>query len=165
TDRLNRETGVGNTSPAYSFGAQVAEVKVDLETGRVRVVRMASAVDCGVAINPTAVEGQVEGSVAGGIGQALLEVFYQRDGLKLNPSLLEYRLPQVTDMPEMETLIVETREKEGPFGAKGVGEFVQIPTAAAIANAVYDAIGVRIHDLPITPDKILAALARSKARP
>ncbi|MFQ5913570.1 MAG: xanthine dehydrogenase family protein molybdopterin-binding subunit [Nitrospinota bacterium] len=164
TDRLNRETGVGNTSPAYSFGTQVAEVKVNLETGKIRVIRMTSSVDCGIAINPTAVEGQVEGSVSGGIGQTLLECFYQRDGLMLNPSLLEYRLPQATDMPEMETILVETREKEGPFGAKGVGEFVQIPTAAAIANAVYDAIGVRIHDLPITPDKVLAALSKAGAR-
>lgn len=164
TDRLNRETGVGNTSPAYSFGAQVAEVEVDLETGRVRVVSMVSAVDCGVAINPTAVEGQVEGSVSGGIGQALMEGFHQKDGLMLNPSLLEYRLPLVTDMPEMKTILVETREEEGPFGAKGVGEFVQIPTAAAIANAVHDAIGVRIHDLPITPDKVLTALGKARAR-
>lgn len=162
TDRLNRETGEGNTSPAYSFGAQVAEVKVDLETGHVKVIRMASAVDCGIAINPTAVEGQVEGSVSGGIGQALLEGFYQRDGIMMNPSLLEYRLPQVTDMPVMETILVETREEEGPFGAKGVGEFVQIPTTAAIANAIYDAIGVRIYDLPITPDKILNALKKGK---
>ncbi|MDP7384798.1 MAG: xanthine dehydrogenase family protein molybdopterin-binding subunit [Nitrospinota bacterium] len=162
TDRLDRETGMGNASPAYSFGAQVAEVKVDLESGRVKVVRMTSAIDCGVAINPTAVEGQVEGSVSGGIGQALMEGFYTKDGLMLNPSLLEYRLPQVSDMPEMETHIVESREEEGPFGAKGVGEFVQIPTAAAIANAVYDAIGVRIYDLPITPDKVLAALGEKK---
>jgi CO/xanthine dehydrogenase Mo-binding subunit len=92
-----------------------------------------------------------------------MEGFYQRDGLILNPSLLEYRLPLVTDMPEMETIIVETREEEGPFGAKGVGEFVQIPTAAAIANAICDAIGVRIHDLPLTPDKILTALGKKKA--
>ncbi len=162
TDRLDRETGMGDASPAYSFGAQVAEVKVDLESGRVKVVRMTSAIDCGVAINPTAVEGQVEGSVSGGIGQALMEGFYTKDGLMLNPSLLEYRLPQVSDMPEMETHIVESREEEGPFGAKGVGEFVQIPTAAAIANAVYDAIGVRIYDLPITPDKVLAALGEKK---
>ena len=162
TDRLDRETGIGNTSPAYSFGAQVAEVEVNLESGHVKVIRMSSAVDCGVAINPTAVEGQVEGSVSGGIGQALMEGFYAVDGLMLNPSLLEYRLPQVTDMPEMETIIVETREEEGPYGAKGVGEFVQIPTAAAVANAVYDAIGVRIHDLPITPDKVMAALGKKR---
>ena len=162
TDRLNRKTGVGNTSPAYSFGAQVAEVKVDLETGHVKVIRMTSGVDCGIAINPTSVEGQVEGSVSGGIGQALMEGFHQRDGLMLNPSLLEYRLPQVTDMPEMETILVETLEKEAPFGAKGVGEFVQIPTTAAIANAVYDAIGVRIYDLPITPEKILKALGKKR---
>ncbi|MDP6084683.1 MAG: molybdopterin-dependent oxidoreductase [Nitrospinota bacterium] len=162
TDRINRETGVGNPSLAYSFGAQVAEVKVDLESGRVKVVRMTSAIDCGVALNPTAVEGQVDGSVSGGIGQALMEGFDTKGGLMLNPSLLEYRLPQVSDMPEMETHIVESREEEGPFGAKGVGEFVQIPTAAAIANAVYDAIGVRIYDLPITPDKVLAALGEKK---
>ncbi len=163
TDRINRETGVGNPSLAYSFGAQVAEVKVDLESGRVKVVRMTSAIDCGVALNPTAVEGQVDGSVSGGIGQALMEGFDTKGGLMLNPSLLEYRLPQVSDMPEMETHIVETREEEGPFGAKGVGEFIQIPTAAAIANAVYDAVGVRIHDLPITPDKVLAVLGKKKA--
>ncbi len=163
TDRINRETGVGNPSLAYSFGAQVAEVKVDLESGRVKVVRMTSAIDCGVALNPTAVEGQVDGSVSGGIGQALMEGFDTKGGLMLNPSLLEYRLPQVSDMPEMETHIVETREEEGPFGAKGVSEFIQIPTAAAIANAVYDAVGVRIHDLPITPDKVLAVLGKKKA--
>lgn len=162
-DRLNRQTGEGNSAPAYSFGTQVAEVEVDRLTGKVKVLKVTAAIDCGFAINPLSVEGQVEGSIVGGIGQALLEDFSRDGGHILNPNFLDYKLPLTCEAPQIDTIIVRTHEPEGPFGAKGVGEFVQIPTAAAIANAVYDAIGVRIKSLPMTPEDVLKAIEEKKA--
>ncbi|MBI3079148.1 MAG: molybdopterin-dependent oxidoreductase [Deltaproteobacteria bacterium] len=158
SERLDRETGMGNVSPAYSFATQVAEVEVDEATGTVRVLRVTAAVDGGTPINPAGVEGQLEGSIVMGLGQALLEGFATRHGVILNPSMLEYKVPQASDAPHVETLIVNAADPGGPFGAKGVGEFALVPTLAAIANAIYDAVGVRITSLPITPEKLLAAL-------
>jgi CO/xanthine dehydrogenase Mo-binding subunit len=149
---------MGNVSPAYSFATQIAEVEVDETTGAVRVLRVTAAVDGGVAINPAGVEGQLEGSVVMGIGQALMEGFVMRQGVILNPSMLDYKVPQTHDAPEVETIIVEVTDPGGPFGAKGVGEFALVPTLAAVANAIYDAVGVRITSLPITREKMLAAL-------
>ncbi len=151
-------TGEGNISPSYSFSAYVAEVEVDTETGRVKVSRITTAHDCGFAINPMAVEGQIEGGIQMGIGHALSEGFFREEGQTLNPSFLNYGMATSLDMPEIKTIIVETIDPEGPFGAKEAGEGTMIPTNPAIANAVYDAIGVRIKDLPITPEKILKAL-------
>jgi 4-hydroxybenzoyl-CoA reductase subunit alpha len=158
SERLDRETGMGNVSPAYSFATQIAEVEVDEMTGAVRVLRVTAAVDGGVAINPFGVQGQLEGSVVMGIGQALMEGFVMRRGVMLNPSMLDYKVPQTHDAPEVETIIVEVADPGGPFGAKGVGEFALVPTLAAVANAIYDAVGVRITSLPITREKMLAAL-------
>jgi len=159
---LNFETGEVNLSPTYSFGAHSALVKVDMETGEVRVETLAAAHDCGVAINPMSVEGQIEGSVSMAFGQALLENFWFDGGQMLNPSLLNYKLATSLDMPETKPIIVESDDPEGPFGAKEASEGVLIPTMPAIANAVYNAIGVRIKELPITPEKVLRGLEKKK---
>ncbi|HLA28142.1 MAG TPA: molybdopterin cofactor-binding domain-containing protein [Syntrophales bacterium] len=145
-------------SPTWSFGAHVAEVEVDRETGVVKVHKVAAAHDCGFAINPMSVEGQIEGSVSMTFGQALLEELNMEKGWVMNPSFLGYRLPTAEDMPQVKSIIVESQDPEGPFAAKEASEGTNIPTIPAIANAVYDAIGVRIKDLPITPEKILKAL-------
>jgi 4-hydroxybenzoyl-CoA reductase subunit alpha len=159
-EKLNPETGAGNISGAYSFGAQAAEVDVDLRTGRVNVLRMTAAIDCGKPLNPMAVEGQMEGSIAMGLGWALSEDFVRVEGRTLNASFLDYHIPRTENMPPMEIILVETQDPLGPFGAKGMSEGSMLPTAPAIVNAVEDAIGVRITDLPITPEKILRALER-----
>jgi 4-hydroxybenzoyl-CoA reductase subunit alpha len=149
--------GVG-PSPSYSYSAQVAEVTVDPETGRVRVEKIVAAHDCGRALNPLTVEGQIEGSVYMGFGQALQEDMVWENGRLMNPSLLEYRIPSTLENPEIESIIVESEDPEGPFGAKEAGEGSLAATIPAIANAIYDAVGVRINSIPITPDKVLAAL-------
>lgn len=154
----NWETGEGNLSAAYSFGAQVAEVEVDVETGQVRVIGTAAAHDCGFAINPMAAEGQFEGSISGGLGQALLEGFTIEEGQTLNPNLMGYGLPTAMDMPTVKTVLVETIDPVGPFGAKEAGEGTQISTVPAIVNAISHAIGAQIQELPVTPEKILKAL-------
>jgi CO/xanthine dehydrogenase Mo-binding subunit len=150
-----------NLAPAYAFAAQVAEVEVDPLTGQVRVLKVTAAHDCGYAINPASLESQIEGSISQGIGQCLLEEVVMDQGKVMTPSFLLYKVPLASNMPVMEPLLVESDEKEGPFGAKGVAESTQIPTAAAIANAIYDATGIRLKELPIGPDKILS-LMRSK---
>ena len=155
--------GVG-PSPSYSYSAQVAEVTVDAETGRVRVDRIIVAHDCGKALNPLTVEGQVEGSVYMGMGQALQEEMVWRDGRLMNPTILEYRIPTTLETPEIDSIIVESNDPEGPFGAKEAGEGSLAATIPAIANAVYDAIGVRIRELPITPEKVLATLREKEKR-
>jgi len=153
--------GVG-PSPSYSYSAQVAEVSVDTETGRVQVHRVIAAHDCGKALNPMTVEGQIEGSVYMGLGQALQEEMIWNKGRLMNPSLLEYRIPSTLETPEIESIIVESIDPEGPFGAKEAGEGSLAATIPAIANAIYDAVGVRINTLPITPEKILAALSEKQ---
>lgn len=153
-------TGIGNQSSAYSFGAQVAEVEVDPESGKVKVLQVVDAHDCGFAINPQGVEAQLDGSVHMGMGLALSEGLQWDGGQILNGSFLEYKIPTSLDTPRVTPILIEPIDPQGPFGAKGIGESTQIPTAPAIANAVYDAIGARIKDLPITPDKILRALRR-----
>ncbi len=153
----HKGAGVG-PSPSYSYSAQVAEVSVDTETGRVHVHRIVAAHDCGKALNPLTVEGQIEGSVYMGLGQALQEEMVWNNGRLMNPSLLEYRIPSTLETPEIESIIVESHDPEGPFGAKEAGEGSLAATIPAIANAIYDAVGVRINTLPITPDRILAAL-------
>lgn len=158
TQLVDKDTYKGNISAAYGFGAQMAEVEVDTETGKVRVLRLACANDVGHAINPMAVEGQIEGGAQMGLGYALTEELIVKDGKVLNPDLLDYRLFTSADMPIIETHIIETDDPGGPFGAKGVGEMGGTPTAAAIANAIYDAVGVRMIQLPMTPERVLAAL-------
>ena len=153
--------GVG-PSPAYSYSAQVAEVSVDEETGEVTVHKIWAAHDCGRALNPVAVVGQVIGSVWMGLGQALEEEMVWKDGLLMNPGLLEYRSPSAAESPEIECFIVESIDPEGPFGAKEAGEGSLAATIPAISNAIYDAVGVRLREAPFTPERVLAALRAKK---
>jgi len=147
------------TSPAYSFSACVAEVDVDLETGQVTVTRLTDAHDLGTAINPMAVEGQCEGAGVMMLSEALLEdVVFDEDGRIRNPSLHDYLIATACDAPEMETIIVPSYEPRGPYGGKECGEGSTLPVIGAIANAVSDAIGVRVSELPITPERVRALL-------
>ncbi len=153
--------GVG-PSPAYSYSAQVAEVTVDEDTGEVTVHKVWAAHDCGRALNPVSVEGQIIGSVWMGMGQALTEEMIWKDGLLMNPGLLEYRSPSSVESPEVEPIIVESIDPEGPFGAKECSEGSLAATIPAIANAIYDAVGIRLHECPFTPERVLAALRAKK---
>ena len=153
--------GVG-PSPAYSYSAQVAEVSVDEETGEVTVHKVWAAHDCGRALNPVSVEGQIIGSVWMGMGQALTEEMLWKDGMLMNPGLLEYRSPSAVESPEVEPIIVESVDPEGPFGAKECSEGSLAATIPAIANAIYDAVGIRLHESPFTPERVLAALRAKK---
>ena len=148
----------GNLSVAYAYGTHGVEVEVDRETGSVKIVNYVAAHDVGKALNPMLLEGQISGGGVMGLGYTLTERMVYRNGKLLNANYLDYKMPTVKDVPPMEAVIVETDELDGPFGAKGIGEPGLVPTAPAIANAIYDAVGVRIRDLPITPDKVLAAL-------
>jgi 4-hydroxybenzoyl-CoA reductase subunit alpha len=157
----HKGAGVG-PSPAYSYSAQVAEVSVDEETGEVTVHKVWASHDCGRALNPVSVEGQIIGSVWMGMGQALSEEMVWKDGLLMNPGLLEYRSPSSAESPEIEPIIVESVDPEGPFGAKECSEGSLAATIPAIANAIYDAVGVRLHESPFTPERVLAALREKK---
>jgi 4-hydroxybenzoyl-CoA reductase subunit alpha len=160
----HKGAGVG-PSPAYSYSSQVAEVSVDEETGEVTVHKVWAAHDCGRALNPVSVEGQIIGSVWMGMGQALTEEMVWKDGMLMNPGLLEYRSPSSVESPEVEPIIVESVDPEGPFGAKECSEGSLAATIPAIANAIYDAVGVRLHESPFTPERVLAALrAKQKAK-
>jgi len=158
SEMVDLVAGCGNPCPTYTFGTQIAEVEVDTDTGQVTVIRVVAAHDVGKAINPMAIEGQLEGSISQGIGFALTERVIWEKGVVKNPKLTDYNLPTTMDISKVISILIETNDPEGPFGAKGIGEAGLIPTAGAIANAIYDAIGVRIRDLPITADKILDAL-------
>jgi len=152
----------GMISPAYSFGLQAAEVEVDTETGKVKLVHVTTAHESGTVINPAGITGQLEGAIqmAGGFG--FCEDQPIDEGKILNPSFADYKFIRSLDMPETKILEIDTYEPEGPFGAKEAGEGLTNPTAGAIANAIYKAVGVRITDLPITPEKVLRALKQKK---
>jgi 4-hydroxybenzoyl-CoA reductase subunit alpha len=151
------------TSPAYGCSAQVAEVSVDLESGQVTVESLTGAHDCGQAINLTGVEGQMHGSISMGLGEALFErVHFDNRGRILNANLADYKIPTSLDMPRVKALVVETGEPNGPFGAKEVGEGGIMPTIPAILNALYDATGVRFEKLPVTAERVAAALRGEK---
>ena len=160
--------GVG-PSPAYSYSAAIAEVDVDAETGFVRVERIWIGHDIGQSINPMLVMGQVEGGVYMGLGEALMEEMAYRANRNVVhkfPSLLEYKSPTTHDMCDVKTYLIEDADPNGPFGAKEVGQGPLLPVMPAVANAVYDAVGVRVDEVPITPEKILAALrAKSQGKP
>jgi 4-hydroxybenzoyl-CoA reductase alpha subunit len=156
-----RRQSVG-PSPAYSFTAQVAEVSVDAETGIVVVDRIWVAHDCGRALNRTVVEGQIEGCVYMGVGEALYEEQSYRGGMLKAPSILEYKIPTVHETPEITTIIVETHDPGGPFGAKEAGEGPQLSTVPAIASAIEDAIGIQLTEAPFTPERVLKAIERSR---
>ena len=152
--RVHKGAGAG-IAPAYSFSAYVAEVKVDAETGQTKVLKIWAAHDCGKALNPLSVKGQMIGSCHMGLGQVLSEELkYGRYGHLMNPDLLDYKIPSVHEMPEVVPIIVESNDSEGPFGAKEAGEGPLLPILPAVCNAVYDAIGIRTSELPITPDRM-----------
>ncbi len=147
------------TSPAYGCSAQIVEVDVDLDTGQITIERMTDAHDCGLAINRTLVEGQMQGSLSMGLGECLFEeVKFDSRGRILNASLGEYRIPTALDMPNVKSIIVESNEPNGPYGAKEVGEGAIMPTIPAILNAIYDATGVRLNELPCTSERLYMAL-------
>ena len=152
-----RGHGVG-PSPAYSYTAAVVEVEVDPETGWITISKVWIGHDVGKAINPYLVQGQVEGSVYMALGEVLMEEQVFRKGVHKAPSLLDYKSPTFLEMPEVETILIESQDPEGPYGAKEAGQGPLLPVIPAVANAVYDAVGVRIDEIPITPDKILKAL-------
>jgi CO/xanthine dehydrogenase Mo-binding subunit len=158
TTFLDPETGQGHPFEDYVYATQIAEVEVDTDTGEVEVLKLAAVHDCGKPINPMMVEGQIEGGISMGLGFALFEEMVLEGGRVKNPQFTDYVLPTALDMPEVEVGTVDNLAALGPYGAKGIGEATLIPTAPAIINAIYDAVGVRIRDLPATPAKILAAL-------
>src|SRR2546428_340157 len=158
----HKGAGVG-PSPAYSYSAQVAEVSVDEDTGEVTVHKAWAAHDCGRALHPASVEGQIIGSGWRWMGQALTEEMVWKDGLLMNPGLLEYRSPSSVESPEVEPIIVESIDPEGPFGAKECSEGSLAATIPAIANAIYDAVGIRLHEAPFTPERVLAALRTQRS--
>ncbi|MEW6266714.1 MAG: molybdopterin cofactor-binding domain-containing protein [Thermodesulfobacteriota bacterium] len=160
---MDPEHGQSHAVDLYLFGAHVAEVEVDPETGKVTVLNVWAAHDVGKAINPLNVEGQIEGGVHMGLGFALTEEIVHERGRTLNPSFHDYKILTCADMPVIHPLLVEVPEPLGPYGARGVGESTNIPTAAAVANAVYQATGVRFKELPLTPERVLAGL-KQKAR-
>ncbi len=160
-ENLDREFK-GNLSMTYAFGAHGVEVEVDEESGKVKILNYVAAHDVGRAINPMLLEGQVYGGVTMGVGYALTEQLIVHKGEVMNPNFRDYKLLTCKDRIPIKTIVVETNDPDGPFGAKGIGEPGCVPTAPAIANAIYDAIGVRIKDLPITPEKIVAALKQKK---
>jgi len=157
TSPLDKD-GQGIPYAVFGFGAHMAEIEVDSELGTVRVLKITAAHDVGRAINPTLIEGQVEGGAAQGLGQALMEEFFPGKGENLH----DYLIPSAGDMPPVESILIEDPAPIGPFGAKGIGEQAVIPTAPAILNAIHDAVGVRIHRVPATPDRVRAAILEAR---
>jgi len=153
------ENGQGAPYALYGYGAQMMELTVDTRLGTVALDRLTAAHDVGRAINPMLIEGQIEGGSAQGIGLALMENFIPGR----TENLHDYLIPTIGDMPEVKSIIVEVEDAEGPYGAKGLGEHVLIPTAPAILNAIHDATGARVTDLPATPDKVRAAILKRGA--
>jgi aldehyde oxidoreductase len=152
------ENGQGVPYAVFGFGAHMTEIAIDTELGTVRVLKITAAHDVGRAINPTLIEGQIEGGAAQGLGQALMEEFFPGKGENLH----DYLIPSAGDMPPVESILIEDPSPVGPFGAKGIGEQAVIPTAPAILNAIHDAIGLRIRRVPATPDRIRAAILEAR---
>ena len=151
-------TRYGNESGAYNFAAQAADVEVDRDTGEVKVLEIAAAVDCGTVIHPAAAEGQVQGAVTQGLGYAMVEYFDWHNGTPTDPNFIDYPIPTPSMLPKIHVAFADSYEPSGPFGAKGLGEIGLDAIPAAIANAVADAVGVRVTELPITAEKIHRAL-------
>jgi len=156
------ETKYGNISPAYPFACQIAEVEVDADTGQVTVTNFVGAHDVGRAINPMATEGQIRGGVTQGLGWTLMENMAYENGKIINADFVDYIVPSALDVPEIKPILVEPIEPNGPYGAKGIGEPALNPTMSAITNAIYDATGIRIKELPVSPEKILAELNKNR---
>lgn len=162
TTTLDSEAGQGNPYWPYTFGAQRITVEVDDETGKVDVIEVIAVNDGGKIINPVAAEGQAQGGVAMGIGYALMEEVELNKGVIKNKNFSNYIIPTSKDIPPIETYFIEAIEETGPYGAKGIGEPVMIPTAPAILNAIYDAVGIRFTSIPVTCDRLLLALVKNK---
>ena len=163
--QMHDDDAYGNIAPAYSFAAQAVEVEVDTETGQVQVLQSFVSDDCGKALNPLAIHGQSNGAAAQAMGWALYEQLQLEGGRIGNGNFADYHLPTADALPLLQSGIVESDDPNGPYGAKGASETAILPGAPAIANAVFDAVGVRITDLPITPEKVLAALQARKEAP
>jgi len=153
-DKTNR----GNVSAAYTWACQIVEVEVDTETGIVRLRNVWSTHDVGKVINQLGIEGQIQGGVIMGAGYALTEDLIIEQGKVLNPSFADYKVFTATEIPDIDIGLIETDDPEGPYGAKGIGEAPIVPMAPAVANAVYNAIGIRFTKLPMTPERVLRAL-------
>lgn len=160
---MDFETGQGKVFPDFTFGSQAVEIEVDGDTGEVQVLKVTACYDVGKAINRNSVEGQIEGGVAMGIGYALLEEDQVAAGLTLTPNLMTYLIPTALDVPDVTAIVLESGEGMGPWGARGIGEPAIVPTAPAIANAVFDAVGVRPTRLPITPERLWRAMHEETA--
>jgi CO/xanthine dehydrogenase Mo-binding subunit len=160
-ENLDREFK-GNLSKAYAYGAHGAEVEVDTKTGKVKILRYVAAHDVGRAINPMLLEGQIYGAAAMGVGYALTERLILEKGEVMNPNFRDYKLLTAKDVIPVEPVIIESMDEAGPYGAKGIGEPGLVPSAPAIANAIYDAVGVRLKTLPMTPERILRAIKEQK---
>jgi CO/xanthine dehydrogenase Mo-binding subunit len=158
TTGLDPIDGSGRPWQAYVFGAQVAEVEVDTVTGEVQVLGIWAAHDVGRAVNPQGVEGQIEGGIVQALGQGLMEDYKLQDGRTSTSGFAKYILPTSLDVPRVNSIIIEDHDPIGPLGVKGVGEPAMVPTIPAIMNAIYDAVGVRITNLPATPEKVLMAI-------
>jgi CO/xanthine dehydrogenase Mo-binding subunit len=152
----------GDISATYPFAAHFAEVEVDRQTGEVSILRYVAAHDVGKAINPMAVEGQIAGGVVQGLGYTLMEEVHFKEGKIQNPDLQDYTIPTALDIPPIESILVESNDPAGPYGAKGIGEPTLIPVAPAVANAIFDATGIRMTELPITAEKLFLALKKKK---
>jgi CO/xanthine dehydrogenase Mo-binding subunit len=158
---LDLETGQGSPYFVYTYCTQMAEVEVDIKTGEVEVIKIIAAFDIGKAINPTMLEGQIEGGIMMGLGYALMEEVVLKDGVIQNLNLQDYLIPTALDAPEMKPIYIEYHPNvHGPFGAKGIGEMPNIPAAPAITNAIANAVGARIRDLPAHPEKVFNALKK-----
>jgi len=151
-----------NPMNTYAFATHIAEVEVDVETGKVRVVQVVAAHDVGRALDMSAVKGQIEGGVAMGVGAALSEELVMREGRVLNPNMIDYRVLTALDMPTVTPLVLESQDQSGPFGAKGIGELPYLPIVPAIINAIRDAVGTSPHKIPVTPERLLAAMDESR---
>jgi len=161
---LDKETGQGKRAVVhYTTGAQAFEVEIDCDTGKLEVIRAAAAFDVGKAINPDLVKAQMEGGLVQGLSSALFEQMVFKDGEMQNPSFVDYRIATSVDLPrEIQTFIVEVPQDDGPYGARGIGEHPMVPTVAGIANAIHEAVGIRLPGPPFTAEKIFMAMKDRK---
>jgi CO/xanthine dehydrogenase Mo-binding subunit len=164
TKDVDPETGQGDAYSAYAYASQLAEVEVDVETGKVEVLKIVSATDVGKAINPSNVEGQIEGGAVMGAGYALTEEMKMERGYLKTKSLGEYMIPTSLDVPSIESHIIEVPISKGPYGAKGVGEPALIPTTPAILNAITDALDIRVTELPANLENLYRLIEEMKGK-
>ncbi|MEN1759036.1 xanthine dehydrogenase family protein molybdopterin-binding subunit [Anoxynatronum sibiricum] len=164
TTQLDDETGQGNPYWPYTFNVYGVEVEVDTETGKVSVTKAVCAQDVGRAVNPKLIEGQMDGGFAMGLGYALMEDVNLQQGHMKHDRYSNYLIPTAMDLPDLEKIIVEAPESTAPFGAKGIGEPVMLGVAPAILNAIYDAVGIRMTEIPVTPDRLLVALKQHEGK-